>query len=329
MNFNEKVDNQFSRFILKTPNYPTNLVHLYADYVELVALFSNDNFVTSSDIQDRLIDEGVENIEEDLGSTSEIGSTKSEQMDSIETRIRNIFLLIEERSTLYKDHYPFIYSKEKLKLKEQLDYKNELYLMLLTASNLKLFNKVQSELTSEFEVISFYVLKNYLPEKAIVKQFGKQSDYDGNAKTKIKELAKDLQLEIDEYEINQISERNIQERGLDIIGWIPFDDECPNMLVILAQCACGKKWHGKHHDTTRFENYYNFYKSKPQHALFIPYSLINYSVNKFYQSDEVENNRMVFERKRLIEYFKEEDVFNNLDSKKLIEKCIDYQEDIV
>ena len=329
MNFDQKIVNQFKNFRLKTPNHTTNLTHLYADYVELIALFSNDNYVTSSEIQDRFIDEGIETINDDQEPSAEIGSSHSEEVDKIEKRIRNIFLLLEERSLLFQNHYPFEYSNEKIILKESLDFKKELYLILLAASNLDFFSEVKPELTSEFEIISFYVLKRYLPNKAIIRQFGKHSDYTGNAKIKIKNLANDLNLEIDSYEIENISDRNNQERGLDIIGWIPFDDNCANMLIILAQCACGKKWYGKQHDTTRYENYYHFYKTLPQHTLFIPYSLINLSANKFYQSDEVRKKRMVFERRRLLEYFEEEDVLNKLDSKKFIESCLEYQEDIV
>lgn len=329
MSFDNLIEEQFDEFRLKTPNYSTNLKNLYSDYIELISLFSNDSFVTIADIQDRLVDLGIEGDDDEDTASPEIGSKSSEKADELENRVRELFLLVEERYYLYGEDYPFSYKEGRIKLKENLTFKNKLYLIFLIASNLDHFSKLQSIITTEFETISFFVLKEFLPGKAIIKKFGKDSDYTGNAKKKIRDLARDLNLEIDEYEINQISDRNNQERGLDIIGWIPFNDLCSNMLIILAQCACGKHWFGKQHDTTRFESYYHFYKSKPNHTLFIPYSLINTKANKFYQSDEVIKDRLVFERRRLIEFFNDEEVFDSLESKKVVQKCLELQEDIL
>jgi len=147
---------------------------------------------------------------------------------------------------------------------------------LLISSKLDIFNPFKLDLTADFEKVSYVVLKEFLLIKAIVKAFGKNTQYQGNAISKIKQLDNDLDLQVDDYELNQVSERNTQEWGLDIIGWLPFADKCGNKVIFLCQCACGKKeYESKQHDTRRFEIYLRFYKTKPQHTLFIPYSLIN------------------------------------------------------
>ena len=132
-----------------------------------------------------------------------------------------------------------------------------------------------------------------------------------------------MDLEIDDYELNQVGERNNKERGLDIIGWIPFEDKCGNKIIFLCQCACGKQYESKQHDTRRFENYLNFYKTKPQHTMFIPYSLINVRSKKFYHSDHIEKDYLIFERKRILEYHNDKN-FEETESFKLVTKCIEY-----
>uniref|UniRef100_UPI004047BE72 hypothetical protein n=1 Tax=Roseivirga sp. TaxID=1964215 RepID=UPI004047BE72 len=331
MSFDDKLDRLFLDFKLTVPNTKTTNFHLYADYVELISLFSNDSFVTKGDIIDRLLDLGIEKIEEEsVDEGIEIGSTASEQYDKVEDRVNQIFSLVEERFYIYGCEYPFDYSARGLRIKSSLEFKHRLYLYLLVGSNLNMFKAVQGEITTDFETVSYHALQKYLPEKSTVKNFGKSSDYSGNAKDKIRKLAKDLNIAIDELELENISEKNNQERGLDLIGWIRFDDIVPNILVILGQCACGKEWHGKSHDTRRFKNYFKFYKLKPLHSLFIPYSLINYQKSRFYNSDEIlDDYTLLFERKRIMEYFNDEDIFNALTSKTLIDRCISYEEDIV
>jgi hypothetical protein len=323
-NFSDRFIEQFKDLKVELPDVARNMEHLYADYVELVALFSNKSFVTASDILDRIKDSGglrkKENQEE---------ITVGEENDKNEGWITYIFQIIEERSNLFSSDYPFEFSTNKIIIKSNLTDKQELYLFLLISSNLDLFNKVKSELTSDFETISYYALKNYLPSHATVKQFGKKSDYSGNAIKKIKDLAIDLKVEVREHEIANISERNNQERGLDVIGWIPFSDNCPNLITILGQCACGKDWSSKHHDTKRYKHYLKFYRLSPYHAIFIPYALISKGGSKFLRSDDIEDNTLVFERKRIIDLLNNKTEFDALESKQIVDKCIKYTEDIV
>lgn len=317
MTFEEKFNECVFNFENQSaPSYTRNELYLFSDFVELVTIFSKNGFVSYGDIQDRFF------------GTKDYASSK--ERDEDESLLIEIFLLLQERSLLYGWKYPFDFDNENtlLKIKNNLSDQHKLYIYLLISSKLNIFKTFKTELTTEFEFICKDVLEKYLPNDAIIKNFGRNSAYVGNAKSKIKLLANDLNLTVDEYELNQVSDRNTQERGLDIVGWIPFNDKCMNLLVFLAQCACGKDFESKQHDTRRFENYINFYKTEPIHIMFIPYSLINVREKKFYHSDLIENDYLIFERKRIVELYELKN-FNILESYKVVDSCIRYKEDFV
>ncbi|MDO4228551.1 MAG: hypothetical protein Q4C98_01940 [Capnocytophaga sp.] len=311
MTFDEKIVSCVLKFQdIQKPDYASSEIDYYADFIELVVLFAGEDGITQGDIQDRFFGE------KDYSNAGE--------RDEDEAFLKSIFLRIEERITLFSNDYPFSYlENEILTLKLNLSINNKLYLSLLLSSKLNIFKDLKSELTTDFESISYSVLKNFLPTHSIVKEFGKNTSYIGNAIDKIKQLANDLDLAVNEYEISQVGSRNNQERGLDIIGWIPFGDNCGNKVIYLCQCACGKQYESKQHDTRRFENYLQFYKTNPQHTLFIPYSLINFRAKKFYHSDCIEKDYLIFERKRILEYY-QADIFDTLQSKQIVEKCVVY-----
>ncbi|MCR5407594.1 MAG: hypothetical protein K6E61_00585 [Bacteroidales bacterium] len=292
------------------PDYSRDETNLYADFVELMVVFSKGDGIAYGDIQDRF-----------FGEPDEKNST--EINDDNESLIGGIINVIKERLFLFGGLYPFMVLPEQtIILKSDLTSSQKLYLFLLFSSSLDIFSSFNTELTTDFEFVSYEAIKTFLPN-AIVKHFGKLSEYTGSAIEKIKNLANDIGLPFDDYEIGCIGERNNQERGLDIVSWIPFEDKCQNKVVFLCQCACGKQYESKQHDIRRYQNYYRFYKTKPQLTLFVPYSLINPKENKFYHSDYVEGDYLIFERLRIIRLaIQKEDLLSFLKSTCLLEKCI-------
>lgn len=307
--------NSFNDF--DKPKETRNKINFYADFIELFSLLSNADGVSFGDVQDRFF------------GTKDYKSPKERDDDS--AWIQSIFNLLEERAILYDEDYPFNFDVENtiIYLKDNLNFKNKVYLALLIASSLFVFKDQNTNITDDFESISFYVLKEFLPSHASVREFGKNSNFSGNAREKIRSLGKEIGLNVEEYDISQISERNYQERGLDLIGWFPSSDSCMNKIIYLCQCACGKDTESKHHDTRRFENYFTYYRTSPQHCLFIPYSLQNTMENKFYNSDLIEKDFFIFERQRIICYFSNEQFFQDLDTSKIVNEAIDYKLDIV
>lgn len=326
MSFNDKLSNFFENFSLQLGSAPTrNLIYLYADYVELVSLFSNQNYVSSSDMLDRLKDEGI-------FKQRKFDKDQSEANDEYERLIESVYRLLKERSLLFKDDYPFlIRGVQQIILKEEssITQRNKIYIYLLLSSSLDIFSDFQPELTTEFEVLCTQALSNFLPGHAIVKSFGKTSDYTGTAVQKIKALAKDMKVGIEDKPFSQISTRGTQEKGLDIVGWIPFSDQVANFLSIFVQCACGKDWHSKLGETSRYNRYFDFHVLNPIHAMFLPYNLVSFNKTDFFRNDEFGTDKLIFERKRILDYLSNTDFFNNFESKLLVEACIEYQEDIV
>lgn len=325
MNFNEKIDVFFKSFSLELGIVPTkNLIYLYADYVELVCLFSNQNYISSPDIIDRFKDEGII-------SQSQFDSDQSEANDNVESFVDSIFRIILERNSLFEDDYPFeVMNVNKIKLKEvnNIGNREKIYLYLLISSSLNIFKLFQHELTMEFENLSSQVLLNFLPKHGIVKSFGKNTDYKGTATEKIRALANDMNVNVDTDAFEQISEKGTQEKGLDIVGWIPFKDKVPNLLTIFAQCACGKEWNKKLGETSRYNNYFKFHRLYPIHTMFIPFNIISFNKNFFFRNDEIDN-RLIFDRKRIMNYIYTTDFFETYNSKTLVDKCLIHEEDIV
>lgn len=327
--FSEKLIKQFDNFELKSIKFASHQKHLYADYAELVALLYNGDATTPSEVGNRLKKDGLkENI---LTEDQFQNLSKAEIDDQVESFFDEVFEIIRDRSRLYSDFYPFQLANGSLSLMDEIkaDEKKELYLSLLMASNLNQFSVLQAELTAEFEAISAIAITNYLQitsSRGNIKQLGKNSDYQGTAEDKIYSLAKDLNVPIQDDEIKDVVKGN-QERGLDILGWIPFNDKIPNMLVVLAQCACGKEWYKKQNETKRYEEYYRFYRQMPVHAMFIPYALVKDNKG-FFQRDDLSKGILLFERGRILELLNDLQFFKGMNSKKIVERCIDYMEPV-
>jgi len=97
-----------------------------------------------------------------------------------------------------------------------------------------------------FEKLTCEAMGRYLSGHAIV--FGWPSGVDDNAedekesviKRKIKKLADELN-----ERFCEAPAARFKDRGIDVIGWIPFSDRRPGQVVILLQCAAGHDWKNK------------------------------------------------------------------------------------
>lgn len=326
MSFNSKLEKQFQNLTIDSPKVSKYIEHIYADYVELNALFLKEE-VTIADISDKLKDVRdsnileIEELDEEEEQMDEIASLEAERNDIIEERFYSIFNICKDRQDLYAtDEYPFIITETQIRLKDDLSEKQKIYVLLLLCSNLNCFDSIKNELTCDFELLSYYALISYLPSKAVVESFGKNSRYVGNAENKIRELANDIGVEVDESQLSFISPKNAQERGCDIVAWVPFSDNIPNMLIALSQCACGKEWDTKQSDTQFFKSYFRFEKSSLIHIMFIPYAISNTGY-RFYQHDRV-LDCLFFDRKRILEQFEDFEFFVKIKSLSAVEKSI-------
>ena len=108
MNFNDKLETQFKNFSLESPTISQYREHIYADFVELNALFLKEE-VTIADISDKLCDvrdtniietEELDLLEEQL---NEIASLEPERNDIINDRFISIFSICRDRQNLYSN----------------------------------------------------------------------------------------------------------------------------------------------------------------------------------------------------------------------------------
>ena len=126
-------DDKFSQCIqnldnVDKPDYSKDETNLYADFVELLAVFSKGDGVAHGDVLDRFFGEPDEN-------------NSSETNDDNESFIDKIFAIIEERSFLYAYLYPFDFGSEQtIRLKEDLTISQKIYIFLLISSSLDIFN---------------------------------------------------------------------------------------------------------------------------------------------------------------------------------------------
>jgi hypothetical protein len=325
-----KIDSFFSNFTLRLlEKYPRKTkMYLYADYFELVALFNNGTVIGIEEMLNRLHDEGILRIiieDEDIDFEN-----KSLVNDTEEIFVIEVFELINQRKNSFENDYPFFLTNcNNIEMKNELNDRHKLYIFLLLSSNLNLFKTFQLDLTTEFEIVAQEALKKYLPDFAIIKGFGRNTEFQGYAIDKIRQLAKMMNVEVDEFYLDSVSRQGTQDLGLDIVAWLPLKDNIGNYISIFGQCACGKDWNKKLNETRRYNKFLKIYLSEINHSLFIPYSLINYNDSAFFEHHEFGESILLFERKRILSLIDSKNIYNTLNSKELVEKCIAFEENIV
>lgn len=249
------------------PREPLFNAYAWADYVELLCLFSIDGQITRADVvrhygrrkdlgEEPVAEVSSEDAEESRDDSDEEWLT-TEKKDKVELQIDDWFKHLKFRIGSFTDFYPFKLSDDEhtLSLLSPLSDAHRLYLFLLFASNLGYFSQHQTTLTSNFEVISREALKSLLPQQAEVHLFGKSAAksarYSGSLWKKINILAADLNEQV-VADKSEFSPHNTGDKGLDIVAWVPIEDATPNQLFVFGQCACSTdEWSDKQSSSSR------------------------------------------------------------------------------
>jgi len=254
-------------------NFPFFDAHHWEDWVELCCIASLDGEADVASMTDRLREErdvpkNNKSLEEEefVEEFHEVsGSDEPDELlaeahwadgpDKKMLRVKGWFLSLASRAQLLADHYPFTLSPDnaKLTLRPKLSDTNRLYIALLMMSNLHYFNKAQADLTSSFEILGQNVFSWMLPNNAIIHRFGKgkgnKGRYKGHIWDKLKLLADDLSCEI-KCRKEQFAPNDNGEGGLDLVGWVPWQDSAPGRLLLFGQCACTPKWVSKQNEAS-------------------------------------------------------------------------------
>ncbi|QHI59247.1 hypothetical protein [Enterobacter hormaechei] len=278
----------------KTPSETLSNSHYFCDYVELLSLINGVDGVSISEVYDRFWeDEKIPNI-----GSEQSGETNQEW----EGRIGNWFEEISARENHYGEHYPFTFSNSRIKRKDNITEIHYLYLLLLLCSSMSYINGYHI-LTSLFEKVSYYAMRNFLPSYSNVHVFGVSAGgndrYIGSLSEKYRRLATDLGLTIAQRE-EAFRVGDNGDGGLDIVAWVPFKED-PNLdrkMIFLGQSAAGKNWTNKQGSVDRTRNYIIDLPYSAQNVLFVPYDFRNYQ-RLFCQNGEITAS-LIFDRHRIL-----------------------------
>lgn len=276
------------RALENLPRAPKYATHIWADHIELLCLANEDREFSKADALDRFRERSAD-LGEDFGEAdddeellpAEIGST-AEKNDRWTQWIDDWFRQLEYRKGAFADFYPFSFSPkgDALIAGNPLSLQQKFYIFLLLSSSLRHFDKpLETPLTSNFELVSSEAMKKLLPSNAEVHIFGAnalhQGKYTGNLWNKIRGLAEDLRERVLAAEAD-FSPYDTGDKGLDVVGWVPFPDLAPGLPIYFAQCGCTAEWVEKQHSCSRESwNRTMTFCCPPGKVAFIPYCFRN------------------------------------------------------
>jgi hypothetical protein len=183
--------------------------------------------------------------------------TEGEELGK-QAQLGQVQALLRHREEVFGSDYPFkLDGADVLRLKDPASEGQRLYFFLLIAScyrNIK-SGSDRKKLTSGFERLAVPVLKRYFGGRLEAFVFGTAGEegerYHGGLKEAVKRLAADTGFDLTrKWEENCEAASSSGDRGIDVVGWIPFDSTDPADLkfVVFGQCATGKNWSEKQFD---------------------------------------------------------------------------------
>ena len=244
--------------LYQSHNFAFHDAHHWEDWVELCCIANMDGEADVAGISDRLREERDTRSEDERDEDDEatVSSDEAEETEVAEEDdkhyrlVKDWFVSLANRAKMLGDDYPFELNAEnsKLKLRATITPAHHLYVAFLMMANLHYFGTSQSDLTSSFETIGVSVFRWLLPSHANIHRFGKGPDnkgrYSGHIWKKITKLAKDLSCKM-KCTRDEFAKTDNGDGGLDLVGWVPWNDYAPGRLLIFGQCACTPNWVNK------------------------------------------------------------------------------------
>lgn len=221
---------------------------LWADYVELLCLCSKNKCVSSGNLQ------AITQETQDLQTDSDEASQDLEAPEVLDDRISNRWVDIKRRLQMRSKSWPsWPFQLDGAVLSSQFDAANaehRLYVALLIASSLRLCENTRwPEVTSAFEEISYYWMRNSLNDHWVVRPFGAHQTlpdaYTGTLRAKLEALAEDINAALIKP-ASDYDPRDTGDGGIDLVAWMLMGDSRGHWPVIFGQCACSPTdWEGK------------------------------------------------------------------------------------
>lgn len=229
--------------MFKLPNFPSPRASddELADFAEILAW--QDGFASATDISKYL---GI--TDDNIDDNSEEFRGCEDQEDGHNERLESVFELLGERQRICGDGYPFSLDSSGSVLHvveiEGLACR-ELYLYLLGATRINMTkNKVIDGIDGALlmEEVCCEAIRYYLgPERAKSIVLGTASS--GGFEERVNQLIREVHEPCSFQNINgEEAIVRAQDDGVDVVGWLPFDDDAPGKLAIFAQVKTGTSW---------------------------------------------------------------------------------------
>jgi hypothetical protein len=266
--------------------------YAWADYVELLCLADPDGVISPSDVIDIIrpnTDDlgGADAIDEALQGVDGTPSAGNAD-DEWESKTEQWFNHLAYRAKAFGKAYPFEFEPmgadrvgPVLRRKSDVDQLSaavRLYLTLLFAANLRYCRGATSALTRGFERLCYWALKHQLGPAAEVHLFGAGPPggssgalrYTGGTYSKLEQLGRDLKAELTANK-SDWPPTSSGDAGIDLVGWFPFEDEAPTMLMVFAQCAATEEWDVKQFSShsAKWDPHFKFFAS-PVNIVYVP-----------------------------------------------------------
>ncbi|MDR1109852.1 MAG: hypothetical protein LBP92_03915 [Deltaproteobacteria bacterium] len=240
---------------IEVPNIKRNGdYYLWADYLELLCLLSQDNEVTINVLDEFMgVDKGMHIDEDIIDDITYFDSTQSDLTTEIFNNSDKISLIYDDlsrifytRLSIFGDKYPFIcnINNKTIFNKKEYSYDNLLYIFLLIAGNTRLFKKnFQQNLANDFEQLATDALRIIFPKPWEWRHFGTAKhttvdSYLGTKYSKLKILSDDINAKLIVEECN-FSKFDTKDAGFDFVCWYPFDgDRASHLPLVFAQSTC-------------------------------------------------------------------------------------------
>ena len=116
----------------------------------------------------------------------------------------------------------------------------------LTCLLLSLYGAHETTPTKLFERLTCQAVRKLLPARAVVFgwPFTKKRGMKPSGETVLGTFIRAVARDANERFVEQPSSR-FKDRGVDVIGWVPFQEGRSSQVVILLQCAAGHNWAAK------------------------------------------------------------------------------------
>jgi hypothetical protein len=288
---------------------------LWADYVELLALCSQDGRYSRGNLE-----EAVQESADLEGAADEEGcdTPQPQQDDAVARRWDDIKPRLQQRSRAFA-YWPF-------ELKGNVLYRryddhnpgHRLYAALLIAASFRLcHDKRAGEVGAALEELAYLLMTNMLGKGWAVRPFGAHQSiaggYSGTLRQKLEALSIDvhgrLMKDAQDYDPS-----NTGDGGLDVVAWNTLGDNRGHMPVIFAQCGCSPTdWEHKQLSVTPAAIEAHITPQHPGEAWYVsPQDL--YLSNERWDREAHVAKVVLLDRRRLLHLAKQYDLENVIPS---------------